>query len=485
MSSPARTPASRSEEWRFEETGDPCEWSEDSRPGGFHPVNIGDIFKDGRYRVIRKLGYGSFSTVWLVVDNDSPRYLAMKIMMAKQSSFSDTELEIDRHLAERASSNVSQSKHVALSVDNFKHVGPNGIHLCLCYQPMGGTVASMIEKLRENQHIKPPKGECLRYPTWMAKLILKHILLGLSFLHQNSVVHGDIQPGNFLFPTSNLDSLKEEESKQSESHITAPLQRCDGKIDRWAPRHLMLPQSLYKYADLGPGMFIKTSDLGAAFWSSNPPKETVTPVALRAPELIFGEPFGSPIDIWSFGCLIYELLTGLRLFGVWMMGDDSQEEADDDHLMELNDVLEPLPDSWLHKWPRSHLFFGPNRERLDPPAEKDIDIGGDDEQNAEYLERLGGVFDSEDGGMTPIEGDRDDVSNGDGFRIMDDPYPNFENDAPFINERLEVLFEKNKPADMSTAEAEVVTSLIRQILQYDASGRPTVAQLLEHEWFKD
>lgn len=35
--------------------------------GGYHPVVIGDVF-DNRYRVIRKLGWGHFSTVWLCRD---------------------------------------------------------------------------------------------------------------------------------------------------------------------------------------------------------------------------------------------------------------------------------------------------------------------------------------------------------------------------------------------------------------------------------
>jgi len=42
---------------------------EDYRPGGYHPVNIGDEFNRGRYMVVRKLGWGHFSTVWLARDN--------------------------------------------------------------------------------------------------------------------------------------------------------------------------------------------------------------------------------------------------------------------------------------------------------------------------------------------------------------------------------------------------------------------------------
>lgn len=34
-------------------------------PGGYHPVRIGDVFSNGKYRVLRKLGYGVYSTVWL------------------------------------------------------------------------------------------------------------------------------------------------------------------------------------------------------------------------------------------------------------------------------------------------------------------------------------------------------------------------------------------------------------------------------------
>jgi hypothetical protein len=73
-SSPPTTPPAElpqdSALWRFEDTGAICEWAEEYRPGGFHPVNLGDTFHHGKYRVIRKLGDGSHSTVWLAVSSE-------------------------------------------------------------------------------------------------------------------------------------------------------------------------------------------------------------------------------------------------------------------------------------------------------------------------------------------------------------------------------------------------------------------------------
>jgi len=43
---------------------------EDYRKGGYHPVRIGEQFKNGRYIVVGKLGWGHFSTVWLARDNE-------------------------------------------------------------------------------------------------------------------------------------------------------------------------------------------------------------------------------------------------------------------------------------------------------------------------------------------------------------------------------------------------------------------------------
>jgi serine/threonine-protein kinase SRPK3 len=35
--------------------------------GGYHPVNVGEVYNQ-RYKIVRKLGWGLYSTVWLVQD---------------------------------------------------------------------------------------------------------------------------------------------------------------------------------------------------------------------------------------------------------------------------------------------------------------------------------------------------------------------------------------------------------------------------------
>lgn len=47
--------------------------------GGYHPVYIGERYNNGRYTVLCKLGWGHFSTVWLVLDAQTNEYGAMKV----------------------------------------------------------------------------------------------------------------------------------------------------------------------------------------------------------------------------------------------------------------------------------------------------------------------------------------------------------------------------------------------------------------------
>jgi len=66
---------SEAEDYLFEHITEPVESVQEYVPGGLHPVYFGDLVGDGRYKILRKLGYGGYSTVWLAQDS---RYVSCK-----------------------------------------------------------------------------------------------------------------------------------------------------------------------------------------------------------------------------------------------------------------------------------------------------------------------------------------------------------------------------------------------------------------------
>ncbi|KAH7083791.1 putative serine protein kinase [Paraphoma chrysanthemicola] len=409
--------------WRFEDTGAPCEWAEEYRPGGYYPVNLGDTFCDGKYRVIRKLGYGSYSTVWLAVRSGTPRFVALKILIAK-AKCPDLEIEIAAQLY-NAAPDDNGSRHITTLLDHFVHQGPNGRHQCLVLELMGADAATLVEQLPENK----PKmyGKVERYPKWLAKKILLHTLRGLTFLHRNGIVHGDLQPGNLLLSMADLNYMEENAFAQDVTETAVPLQRIDGKVDRWAPRHLYPAQPLHENIRLDAKLMVKLSEFGSAFRTSQPPTKAVTPIALRAPEIILKQPIGPGIDIWCFGCLMFEFLTGRTLFAVGVYGNDQKDrdDADDDHLIQFIDIIRPLPDSVMAAWSRAHNWYDDEGQRLQP----------------------------------------------------------YSDEEPFIHGSLQDMFARNKLPEIYEVEENVLVALMGSILEYDPKQRPGAEQLLMHPWF--
>ncbi|KAF9001756.1 hypothetical protein BDQ17DRAFT_1327128 [Cyathus striatus] len=95
----------------------------------FHPIYIGDIYNQGRYRIINKLGLRSYSTVWLITDLHLNRFASLKVLSAYSSSVS-SELHISQHLQQQqAQPDPHPSKaHMICIFDTFMIHGPNGTH---------------------------------------------------------------------------------------------------------------------------------------------------------------------------------------------------------------------------------------------------------------------------------------------------------------------------------------------------------------------
>ncbi|KAI9810224.1 MAG: hypothetical protein M1826_003678 [Phylliscum demangeonii] len=431
---------------------DPTEWIESYRPGGRHPVHMDEVFHH-RYRVIRKLGHGSSSVVWLAVDGRRHRYVALKIMTADSSKASQ-ERSIMTWLDNRRAS-AAGAAHVIQLHESFPHQGPNGTHWCLVFEVMGASLHTLAEELASRRSprvpgTRPPVDYYrLRFPVWMTKAILRQVLLALEFLHWNEIVHADLQPGNMLC-AANLHDVPEERLRQDHrsaddpkceerrgSHFRVrsrePVRRKDGKLDRWAPSHLTYDRPLAAYVRLGTPPHVKLSDFGSAFRLSDCPEETATPAGLRAPELILGEPFDQSIDIWSVGCLAFGFLVGIPLFCVsGFLG--TRQDMDDDHLLTMTAVLGGLPEPLVQKWTRADNCVGPERKSMNSMVGKSCQKNG--QGAADVLEC----------------------------------------------QTLEELFHEYRPADMSQEEERPFPAFLRDILQYDPSKRPSASELLQHPW---
>ncbi len=162
------------EEVYYQEVG--VEDLEEYRPGGYHPVVIGDVY-EGRYRVVHKLGFGGHSTVWLALDGKLSRYVALKILSAEESQ-SSNEGVVLRHLQDDPSTHAGK-QFILLVLNQFYLEGPNGRHLCLVEEPAGYSLFTSKEDAVDSV-----------FPIEAARSLTAQLIMGLAFMHSRGVCHG-------------------------------------------------------------------------------------------------------------------------------------------------------------------------------------------------------------------------------------------------------------------------------------------------------
>ena len=104
-----------------------------------------------------------------------------------------------------------------------------------------------------------------------------------------------------------------------------------------------------------------------------------------------------------------------------------QDDADDDHLVQMNDVLRPLTGEMMETWPRAERWYRTNGEPIREDGEERV----------------------------------------------------------YVHDPIEKLFTDNKHPQISEDEATVIVGLIRRVLEYDTAKRPTAEELLQYPWFAD
>ncbi|KJA12935.1 hypothetical protein HYPSUDRAFT_209980 [Hypholoma sublateritium FD-334 SS-4] len=358
-------------------------------PGGFHPVHIGDTFSEGRYTVVHKLGYGTYSTVWLAKHSITARYVSLKILAASSSQWSDNssygasgEEEVRALSCLRSGGEDEPGKQYILQLlDDFEFHGPNGVHRCIVAELLGPSLASDIEDVYPSEI----------FPISVSKRIIKQIAYGVRYLHRKGVIHGDLHLGNILLSSRNLSSLSAPE--EMSTYFGMPNQRTlcltedpdtsDGPIP--VPPHI--PRYVIQRPDPTPILHLCLDDptevgvricdfsessvfhIDMAPPSTKPcPRVANIPKPYRAPEIMLGEPsLPSPsTDVWAVAVLFHYLLTG----GAGLF--HSPYGVADELLREMVLILGKLPEPTWSAWATRGQFFDEDgkwmADHIPPPA---------------------------------------------------------------------------------------------------------------------
>ncbi|MBX9685750.1 MAG: serine/threonine protein kinase [Candidatus Obscuribacterales bacterium] len=214
----------------------------------------GQIF-NGRYRIDGELGSGGMGDVYLARQLDADRNVALKILKPERIG---KEGEYERFLREFQV--LSQLSHPNIVAFYAIGLSREGIPYAACEYIEGTTVQEIL--LRENRL------------SWQRSIkIILQIAEGLAYAHSLGIIHRDLKPGNII-----ISNLPEPDTAKI---IDFGLARIENRKDL---------ETLTSTGTL----------LGSVHYMS--------------PEQCRAEKLDSRSDIYALGCILFELLSGEKLF---------------------------------------------------------------------------------------------------------------------------------------------------------------------------
>jgi serine/threonine protein kinase len=159
----------------------------------------------------------------------------------------------------------------------------------------------------------------------------------LKKLQECKVIHSDLKPENIL-----LVDTKQEKPSRYDMNPSSINSISNAQSFR---SQLKIPP---EFEPDSPQHSVKVIDFGSSCYEAEKMYTYVQSRFYRSPEIILGIPYTTAIDMWSFGCILAELLTGSPIFP----GENEQ-----DQLSYIMEVLGAPSSDIIAQGKRSHLFF--------------------------------------------------------------------------------------------------------------------------------
>ncbi|KAF2421083.1 kinase-like protein [Tothia fuscella] len=404
---------------------------ENYKPGGLHPVHLGDRFGSfGRYFIMHKLGFGAFSTLWLVRDLHANRNVALKICQADHGTENNESMILQKLMA----SDFHEGRQYVRSLyDSFSIEGVNGTHLCLVMEIGGPTIAEVCGQ-----------NESRRLRADLARKLATQVTQAVAFLHSQNVAHADISTHNILFRIQGLCSWSTDEldERLPEPHIEDVHMMDNQAPSSSAPIYLVDSMKMQDIVDLELDGDIMLIDFGLSYYAEESAhKQPIRNLQHSPPELILEFEGFLKSDLWALGCTIFELRIGGPLF----MGSMANEDY---ILREVVKLLGKLPDRWWNMWKNHEEWFHEDGELKTFESEEAITV----EIPKTIRERI-------------------IVS-----RKMDGP-----NGGTLEKSTERVLEPQN--SRICDTEVDDMTDVLERMMKYEAEDRISAIEVLEHQWF--